>query len=80
MKRSEFMQPHQLEMFVPFVEEHPGFSPLLIGEDAQVCGFQIGGSYVSITEMERMIGARPRFDPQQAALLLLPAAVPARKH
>lgn len=76
MKRSEFMHLYQLEMFAPFLEEHPGFSPVLIGEDALVCGFQIGGSYVSITEMERMIVARPQFDPQHAALLLPPAVAP----
>ena len=79
MRQPEFMQMHQLEVFAPFLEEHPGFSPLLIGEDAQVCGFQIGGSYVSVGELERIVGARPQFDPKQVALLLAPAGAPGRR-
>jgi hypothetical protein len=74
MKRSEFMQPHQLARFAHFLDEHPGFSPLLVGEDALVCGFQIGGSYVGIEEMERMIAARPSFNGPKAALMLVAAA------
>ena len=73
MKPYEFMQRHQLERFARFLEERPGFSPLLVGEDALVCGFQIGGSHVRILEMEKMIAARPQFDSQQAAFLLAPA-------
>jgi hypothetical protein len=79
MKQCEFMQPHQLENFARFLEEHPGFSPLLVGENALVCGFQIGGSHVSITEMEKMIAARPQFDTRQAAYLLAPAGASARE-
>lgn len=78
MKQCEFMQRHQLETFARFLDEHPGFSPLLVGEDALVCGFQIGGSHVSIAEMEKMIAARPRFNPQQAAFLLDPAGARGR--
>ena len=70
MKRYQFMQPHQLETLAYFLQEHPGFAPLLAGEDAQVYGFQIGGSTVSIAEMERMVAARPQFDGQRATLLL----------
>jgi hypothetical protein len=73
------MQAHQLETFAQFLNEHPGFSPLLIGEDALVCGFQVGGSYIGIAELERMIAFRPRFDTQQAALWLAPMGVQTRK-
>jgi hypothetical protein len=72
MKRCQFMQPHQLETFANFLEEHPGFVPLLAGEDAQVYGFEIGGSTLSIAEMERLVAARQQLDGQRAALL--PAA------
>jgi hypothetical protein len=70
MKRQGIMQAHQLEQFAGFLEEHPGFSPLLMGQDALVCGFQVGGSYLRIEEMERLIAAQPQFDAQEASLLL----------
>ncbi len=69
MKR-QGMQAHQLEKFARFLDEHPGFSPLLIGEGALVCGFQMGGSFLRIDEMERLIATRAHFDTQEAALLL----------
>jgi hypothetical protein len=52
------MQAHQLETFARFLEEHPGFSPLLMGEDALVCGFQVGGTFLRIEEMEIGIDAK----------------------
>jgi hypothetical protein len=55
MKRQGTMHAHQLEKFARFLEEHPGFSPLLIGEDALLCGFQVGGSLLRIEELERLI-------------------------
>ncbi len=72
MKRQATMQAHQIEKFARFLEEHPGFSPLLMGEDALVCGFQVGGSYLRIEDMERLIATQPQFDAQEAALLLAP--------
>jgi len=72
MKRQGLMQAHQLEPFARFLEEHPAFSPLLIGEEALVCGFQVGGSYLGTAEMEKMIATEPNFDEQQAAFLLAP--------
>ena len=60
MKGQRTMQPHQREQLARFLEEHPGFSPLLMGKDALVCGFQVGGSYLRIEEMERLIAAQPR--------------------
>ena len=74
MKR-QTMQAHQLETFARFLGEHPGFSPLLMGEDALVCGFQVGGSYLRIEEMERLIATQPQFDAQEAAVLLAPSGV-----
>jgi hypothetical protein len=64
------MHSDQMKPFADFLEEHPGFSPLLTGEDGLVCGFQVGGCFLRIDEMERLIATRPRFDARQAALLL----------
>ena len=75
MKRQGTMPAHQIEKFARFLEEHPGFSPLLLGEDALVCGFQVGGSFLRIEEMETLIAAQPQFDAQEAALLLAPSGV-----
>jgi len=68
------MQAQQLETFVRFLEEHPDFSPLLMGEDALVYGFQVGCSYLNVDAMEELIATRPHFDAQQAARLLAPWA------
>ena len=46
-----------------------------MGEDALVCGFQVGGSYLRIEEMERLIATQPQFDAQEAAVLLAPSGV-----
>ena len=73
MQRYEFIQPHQLEPVARFLEEHPGFSPILIGEDALVRGFQIGGTYITIQELERIIANRRPVEVQRAAALLAPA-------
>lgn len=78
MKRQGAMQAEQLERFARFLEEHPAFSPLLIGNDALVYGFQVGVSCLEIAEMETMIAAQPHFDAQQAALLLAPWGAPSR--
>jgi hypothetical protein len=64
------MQADQLKPFAVFLEEHPGFSPLLMGEDALVYGFQVGDCHLQIDEMERLIATHPRYDARQAALLL----------
>jgi hypothetical protein len=55
MKTPGTMQVPQLEKFARFLEEHPGFSPLLEGEDAVVCGFQAGDCFLTLDEMERLI-------------------------
>ena len=73
MKKHGIILAHRLEAFVRFLEEHPSFSPLLMGEDALVCGFQVGGSFLRIEEMERLIATQPRFDAQEAAMLLAPS-------
>jgi len=70
MKRQGLMQAHQLEKFARFLDEHPGFSPLLIGQDALVCGFQMGGSFLGIEQLEWLIATEVHFDAQKAALLL----------
>jgi CBS-domain-containing membrane protein len=78
MKTHATLQAHQLEKFAQFLEEHPGFVPLLFGQDALVCGFQVGGSYLGITELEKMIATQSHFDAQEAALLLAPMGAQAR--
>ena len=70
------MRLETLEQLVRFLEEHPGFSPLLEGEDAVVYGFQTGDCFLTLSEMEQLIGAEPRFDAQQTALLLAPTVRP----
>lgn len=74
MRGQWFMTARQLKLFTQFLEEHPNFSPLLVGEDAHVCGFQVGGTFLAIDDLERMIGIQPHFDRQQAALLLMAPA------
>lgn len=73
MKKQGTIPAHRLEAFVRFLEGHPSFSPLLMGEDALVCGFRVGGSFLRIGEMERLIATQPRFDAQEAAMLLAPS-------
>jgi hypothetical protein len=79
MKKRVTMQEDQLERFARFLEEHPGFSPLLMGEDALVAGFQMGTSGLEISEMEIIIAVQPHFDLQQAAVLLAPGEVLSRR-
>jgi hypothetical protein len=62
MKRYEAMQTSQLETAALFLEEHPGFSPELLGPDALVRGFRMGGCFLSIAEMEKLIAAKPHFE------------------
>lgn len=70
MKRQATMQASQLEEFALFLEEHPGFSPALKGEDALVCGFRAGECLLTLAEMGRLIATQPHFDAREAALLL----------
>jgi hypothetical protein len=49
------MQAGQLEKFSRFLADHPGFWPELTGENAEVCGFRIGGSFLTIGDMDRLI-------------------------
>jgi len=58
MKRQGRMQAHQLEKFASFLEDHPSFSPMLTGEDALVCGFQAGGSFLYIEADRHSTGVR----------------------
>jgi len=70
MKRATLMLAHQLEPFARFLEERPGFSPLLVGEDAVVCGFQVGSAYLRGDEMEKLVATQHHFDKRQTAVLL----------
>jgi len=55
MKTLTAMRTSQLEKFALFLEQHPGFSPELIGENALVYGFRVGECVLSVDEMERLI-------------------------
>ena len=79
MKKQCSMSTQQLARFAQFLQEHPAFSPLLIGEDAQVCGFQVGGSFLGVEDLETIIAAQPHFDRQPAERLLAPLGAGARK-
>ncbi len=68
MKRYEAMQASQLEAAALFLEQHPGFSPDLLGPDAVVRGFRVGGCFLTISQMDRLIAAKPHFDIGSAAL------------
>jgi hypothetical protein len=70
MKHQETMQASQLERAAFFLEEHPGFSPELIGPDAVVRGFRVGGCFLTIAEMELLVNAKPHFDTGAVALLM----------
>jgi hypothetical protein len=47
------------ERLVRFLDEHPGLSPLLTGEDAVVYGFEAGAWFLSLADMELLIVAPP---------------------
>lgn len=72
MKTVEIMRADQLQRFAQFLEDHPGFSPLLQGDDAVIFGFQTGDCFLTLSEMDRLVGAEPHFDSEQAAVLLAP--------
>jgi hypothetical protein len=59
MKRQRIMRASQIGRFALFLMEHPGFWPELAGEDALVCGFHVGGCFITIDEMEKLIAAQP---------------------
>ncbi len=53
MKWHTQMHASLLRKIALFLEEHPGFWPELVGEDALVCGFHVGGCSLTIGEMEK---------------------------
>ena len=57
MKLQKIMQGSQIERCARFLEEHPGFWPELVGEDGYVCGFHVGGCFLTIDEMEKLVAA-----------------------
>jgi len=67
MKTPRAMQAGLIEKFTRFLEEHSGFSPELMGENAYVYGFHLGRCSLSIDDMERLITTR--VDGRLAALL-----------
>jgi hypothetical protein len=79
MKTLRAMQACQLEKFARFLEEHPGFSPELMGENVYVYGFRVGECFLSVDEMERLIDTQVHFDARQAAPLRIPPPVTSKK-
>lgn len=80
MKIQATQQADQLQRFACFLDEHPGFSPALKGEDALVCGFRIGECFLTIAEMDKLIATQPEFDAEAAALLLGMSEAALRAH
>jgi hypothetical protein len=70
MKTLTAMRTSQVGKFARFLEEHPGFAPELIGDNADVYGFHVGKTLLSIDEMERLI--ETPVDAAAAALLQTP--------
>ena len=70
MKCQGTKQTSQLEEFALFLEEHPGFSPELRGEDAVVWAFRIGGCLLTLAEMARLVATQPHFNVREATSLL----------
>ena len=70
MKTLTAMRRNQAVKFALFLEEHPGFSPELIGDNAYVYGFSVGECLLSVDEMERLI------DTPVEAHLALPQTLP----
>jgi len=58
MKWHTKMHASLLRKIAFFLEEHPGFWPELVGEDAMVCGFHVGGCSLTIDEMEKLVAAQ----------------------
>ncbi len=79
MKTLTIIRTSQLGKFARFLDEHPGFSPELIGDNAEVCGVRVGQSLLSVDEMERLIDTP--VDAQAATLLrtLLPGTSKRRR-
>jgi len=73
MKTQATMQPAQLEKFARFLEAHPGFYPELKEENAMVCGFRVGGCFLTIAEMDRFVSSQPLLPAREEATLLLTA-------
>ena len=71
------MSAGQLEKFARFLATHPGFYPELIGQNAMVSGFRVGGCFLSIEEMDEFVSTEPHFAAHEAALLL--AARPSQR-
>jgi hypothetical protein len=51
--------PQSLDESAQFLDDHPGFSPVLSGDDAVICGFQVRECFLSIAEMQWLFATRP---------------------
>ena len=57
MKWQGAMRISQIGKFSRFLEEHPGFAPELVSEEAVVCGFHLGESFLTVGEMDKLASA-----------------------
>ncbi len=62
------MSAGQLEKFARFLKTHHGFYPELMAENAMICGFRVGGCFLSVAEMSEFISAQPSLAAHEAAL------------
>jgi hypothetical protein len=77
MNKLLVMQARQVRKFARFLDEHPGFWPELVGQDANVCGFHVGCCLLSVDEMERRIDTP--VEARMAALLRVPTRTSSRR-
>jgi hypothetical protein len=71
------MQLSQLKKFALFLEQHPGFTPELMGENAYVYGFRVGESFLAVDEMEHLIDTP--IDMRSATVLRTSPAIASRQ-
>jgi hypothetical protein len=79
MNAQPIMHARQLEKVARFLDEHPCFSPLLIGQDALACGFQVGECFLAIDEMEFLIDEATSREAPEVAPPLVASALLARR-
>lgn len=54
MKTYSTTPAYELGELAQFLDEHPGFSPLLTGDDGILCGFRIGECVLLIAEVQAL--------------------------
>ncbi len=60
MKWQGAMRISQIEKITRYLEQHPNFSPELVSEEAVVCGFHLGESFLTVREMNKLASEEAR--------------------